>query len=609
MTPTAWFGLCGLLVLAFLLLPELAAKAQPQAVGQGKGITFAEYYPAPKETQMKSLLKAGSGKALGPDQYLLTDLVLTTFKITGEGEIVIKAPECLYNQRKGVASSTGALQLESAEGKFSLEGEGFLWQQTNSSLFISNRVQTLVAPELLESGNAAASGQKTNAPGEGIHINSDQFEYLGDNGLGVYRGHPWVSRSNELSMTSGQLTFKLPAGAAGTPAALEAITAEHDVTNDYSGIHATGDKAVYSAQTGLLRLTGHPAWQMEQREGNGDELIIDRTNKVFYANGSARLKMSGQHVGPSAFLPRTDAAVAAQQPASTNQSVEVFSDNYVIRTNLAIFNQNVRMNEFKEEVVSSSMTCSLMTLTFIGTNQLERLVAETNVVIQQGIEQSFTGGKAVYTSADGVLEITQNPRGRSEGREVKGDLLRIDSPHEEMFVQGNSAVKLPAKEIAETAGTVSDAGATNQYADIFSDQCLLRRDSAQFSGGVYVSHPRMNIVSETLTAQLPTPANDAKRILAEQKVVFDLRDEKGKAMHGTGDKVIYTYDVLGLRTNEIVTLDGVPAMVTTTNGVIRNAEIVMDRGNNKVYARGKYSIKLKMGDTNAVPKLQGSILK
>jgi hypothetical protein len=40
--------------------------------------------------------------------------------------------------------SAGHFEAKSPDGKYDVEGEGFLWQQTNSVLIISNRVRTTI---------------------------------------------------------------------------------------------------------------------------------------------------------------------------------------------------------------------------------------------------------------------------------------------------------------------------------------------------------------------------------------------------------------------------------------------------------------------------------
>jgi len=59
----------------------------------------------------------------------------------------VKAPHCVYDMLRGVASSPGHLRLETADGSSHVEGDGFLWRQTNSFLTISNNVQTVIEAE------------------------------------------------------------------------------------------------------------------------------------------------------------------------------------------------------------------------------------------------------------------------------------------------------------------------------------------------------------------------------------------------------------------------------------------------------------------------------
>src|ERR1039458_3306722 len=157
--------------------------------------------------------------------------------------------------------------METVDGKFSIEGEGFLFRQTNSTLVVSNRVHTILHPELLQS---QAAPTRTNAPAEaapGIDIYSDQFEYAQESGIGVYQGNVRVAGTN-LTSTSGRLTIVMSVA----ERQLQTLTAEQNVIIDYKidykTIHATGERAFYSADTGLMQLTGPPmpTWRMEEKE-------------------------------------------------------------------------------------------------------------------------------------------------------------------------------------------------------------------------------------------------------------------------------------------------------------------------------------------------------
>jgi len=75
---------------------------------------------------------------------LSKQLKLETFDLNGKSEIIVDAPECVYDTLNGVAASPGQLHMRTGDGKFRVEGEGFLWRQTNSFLTISNRVRTVI---------------------------------------------------------------------------------------------------------------------------------------------------------------------------------------------------------------------------------------------------------------------------------------------------------------------------------------------------------------------------------------------------------------------------------------------------------------------------------
>src|SRR6266851_322267 len=72
------------------------------------------------------------------------------------------------------------------------------------------------------------------------------------------------------------------------------------------------------------------------------------------------------------------------------------------------------------------MGCSLMTLTFASSNELQTLCAETNV----------------------VLELTEDPTWQAGAKAGKGDLLRVNTQLNEMLVRGNASMRLPADEFA-----------------------------------------------------------------------------------------------------------------------------------------------------------------
>jgi lipopolysaccharide export system protein LptA len=579
------------LVLLALALALFSWPGRAQPITVTGGFKSSEYYPAPNETQMKSLLE-GAGAQPQPDgRLLVTEAKYRSFRTNNEVELSVEAPQCLYDRGRKAISSSGPLRMQIANGQFSIQGEGFLYQQTNSILQVSNRVHTILHPELVgpQAGSARTNGPAEAAPG--IDIFSDQFEYSEQSGRGVYQGNVRVAGTN-LAATAGRLTILLPMA----ERRLQSLLAEQNVIVDYEKIHATGERAAYSADTDLVRMTGQPTWRMEERQGSGEELVLDRTNRVLQANGHARLEMPTQNMGLSHFLSQSSSNSATSLP-STNQFVEILCASYELRTNLAVFHDQVTVSDRLGEELRGKMSCGLMTLTFTGTNELQKMLAEHQVVIAQ-TNQQFTAETAEYTAADGLLNLSGNPAWRAGTREGKGDLMRVNLAHEEMLVHGNAFMRLPAAELGRTAFSARgpSAGgrskiATNEFAEIFSNEYLLTPAAALFRGGVRIEHPQIKETCEELTMlSLPELGSAGRLVIAEPAVTFDMVDDQGRTFHGTGDKAVYTHRLTTVLTNDMMELTGHPAVLAATNVVGRNSIITLDLTSQKLVAPGKYNI-------------------
>ncbi|MGO8929402.1 MAG: LptA/OstA family protein [Limisphaerales bacterium] len=582
-------GLCVALVLLALglaLFPRLG-RAQPIEV---KGpFKSAEYYT--NSTKMKSLLEGASALPQPDGRVLVTEAKYRTFRTNSEVELNVEALQCLYDERQKTISSSGPLRMQIANGKFSIEGEGFLYYVTNSALLVSNRVHTVLHPDLL--GPQAATS-RTNVPAEatpGIDIFSDQFEYAEKTGLGVYQGNVRVAGTN-LASTEGRLTIVLLAA----EHRLQSLLAEQNVIADYEKIHATGDRAFYSAETDIIRLTGQPTWRIEDRNGSGDELVFDRTNRVLHANGHARLKTPPQGMGASLFSPQSSSNSATSLPP-TNQFIEILCANYQLRTNLAVFRDQVKVTDRLGDEIRGEMSCGLMTLTFTGTNEFQTMVAEHQVVIAQTNGQ-FTAERAEYTSADGLLNLDGKPAWREGTREGKGDRMRLNLAREEMLVRGSAFMRLPAAELGQSAfaalGTnqqVKVKVTTNEFAEIYSTEYLLTPAAALFRGNVRIEHPQIKETCQELTMlSLPELGKAGRMVIAEPAVVFDVVDDEGRNFHGTGEKAVYTHRTTSTLTNDMMELTGHPAVLEATNVVGRNDIITLDLTSHKLMAPGKYNI-------------------
>jgi hypothetical protein len=127
--------------LLFATMPN--GRAQQNGFQHANDFTSTEYYEPPHQQQIKSVMSGAEALPQPGGLLVIKQLKLETFDLDGKLEITIMAPECIYDTIKGVANSTGHLQVRIGDGKIRTEGDGFLWRQSEQKLIISNNVCTV----------------------------------------------------------------------------------------------------------------------------------------------------------------------------------------------------------------------------------------------------------------------------------------------------------------------------------------------------------------------------------------------------------------------------------------------------------------------------------
>jgi len=122
-------------------------KSYPQSTPAGRapnGFTSVQYYDPPNQMQVRSRLSGAEAQPMTGGLLVVKGLKLEMFATNGEPQVIIHAPECIYNTLKHTAYSPGHLLLQNGDDKIRVEGDGFLWRQDDSFLTISNSVRTTV---------------------------------------------------------------------------------------------------------------------------------------------------------------------------------------------------------------------------------------------------------------------------------------------------------------------------------------------------------------------------------------------------------------------------------------------------------------------------------
>jgi len=134
-----------LLLVALML--GTAALAAPKLLFESiKDYTAPEFFPRPYHTQFRTLVKGATATPVGTDLMLLEQVRIERFLETGQRELLIEAPECYLNTKTKTVTSAGPISAQSGDDRYKLSGVGFLfvYRGTNSSLIISNSVQTTI---------------------------------------------------------------------------------------------------------------------------------------------------------------------------------------------------------------------------------------------------------------------------------------------------------------------------------------------------------------------------------------------------------------------------------------------------------------------------------
>jgi hypothetical protein len=127
---------------AWVTLPTIWLAAQAPQVKTG-GSTFYE-----REAGRNRARFQGDASQQPDGLVLLKKFRMETLSEREEPEMTIAAPECLFNVVTRSAWSSGALKVSRADGLFTLEGEGFHWDQKETRLAISNKVRAVIRRNL-----------------------------------------------------------------------------------------------------------------------------------------------------------------------------------------------------------------------------------------------------------------------------------------------------------------------------------------------------------------------------------------------------------------------------------------------------------------------------
>ena len=150
---------------------------------------------------------------------------------------------------------------------------------------------------------AAQPAKSDTAKTNDIVIDSHDFVYEGKSGLAVFTGDVRAEDA-QMVLTCGVLTAKF--AVAGSE--MESIVAEKSVVliNKLDQTRGQGDKAVYTAATDVVELTGSPTLETTQGTLVADVVVLDRRQNKLHATGHVRMKLRPEALKqPGLLAPKT----------------------------------------------------------------------------------------------------------------------------------------------------------------------------------------------------------------------------------------------------------------------------------------------------------------
>ena len=630
------------------LLLALAAEGAQMLEGPIVGFSVDE---ADRVTgHRRWLLRAERALPLSDGRYELTGARLEMYGDAGGTNLVMVAPRCFFDPRSKTVSSPGTLQVNSGEGGFAIEGQGFgyapassaLTNQATGILTVSNQVHATVRKDFVNTAadrpGAASGPRQSQAADEAAHIYSRRLTLQPE--VAVFRDDV------RLEDSEGKLACEvMTARFTERDWRMQSLAAEQNVRMESGEIRAEAGRAAYDTATDLLELSGAPLWRMGRRAGHADQVVVDRRRRHLKATGNVAVTLPAEALAADgAWLPQDRSERGAVQPEL--KTIQVLADEGEFQpeaagTNvtLGVFRGNVRVRNERGQ-----LACERLTVATLGRDyQVQTMIAEQNIIIEQG-KSRVTCTRAEYAAQAGAVELTGRPTWRMGEREGESDRLWLDLRNKTYRAIGQVKMRLPAGALGSSAWLLPVAASrkaespernaptpdrSRKPVEVVCDEFEFRsataadpQDRAVYRGNVQVTdRETMRLTCATLAANLVPGSNQVQTVLAERKVVVRIfsptgeREARGDAaafaaatstveLTATNQVEIVVNDARGSTratgkravydgTRDTFELDGRPVVVAP-QGVLSGDRVQVDQARTTLAAYGQWTLKVPL---------------
>jgi lipopolysaccharide export system protein LptA len=593
--------------------PPAAVQKAPELK---TSVTF--YRDTPKGKVLNILLSGDTWTNLAERDDLVTPFQMKSFHngLANDVQLIGQSPECHVDQTGHRAWDAGPIVLFTPTTNVWVQGEGFLFVESNHLLTISNKVQTRVLRALLKT--SMLNGAKTNAPataGQILKIFADGpafFDYQSNNARYFHHVH---AIDVQLDLTSEKLSIQMTSNSV-----VQTILAEDNVvlTTTNKG-WATGPRAYYYVTNGseMSELTGGAVWHNGDEQAWADKFLYDSTRHLLTAIGHVRVwwpngpQLPGvpPKAGAGGYRKMWADFATLQWPPTNGPVEEMHAQGNVVIVNQADKSRStsdradyVRTNNLfalsgHPEWWNDQMNIQGRTLTAEATNQIYHAHGGSNLKLK--MSGAVHTNQWLYIASEeldyhtNLAVFTAHVRARLLENDVLRDTLTSDKLDIQLVsnevktaiawgnVQGETAPdKLGRiKTIACDKLTAHRNPVTKMLTDILAENRVVL---TQF--GTNVGEPRNKLTSQIATAYFSAVVtNQLERAVAERDVVID-QVKTNQAIHATAARAVYTVAA------DEVKLTGTP-VARTDRQIIANAEyMIWQPKTNRFRAFGPYSI-------------------
>ena len=417
----------------------LLAGGVPLVLGQAPaGTTIENFRVSEKSADGNQTTQLRGAQAVFREdgQLALSDPRLISVNAEGKTNLVFQASECLYNQDTKEITSPGQLSLSTSDGQMQLSGVGFSGSLTGPLLTVSRGVKAHLNKKL----RGVPLGQASTNPAEGvpadvIQISSTQFE--------LQPGQAEFRESVTVTDVDGTLKSRvIKIGLHEEDWELQWIQAQGGVVVQNDGFKTTSDLAVYDLAAGTVLFRGKPHWEMDDRSGRADLLLVHQESKVVSAQGNVSMKLpadSGVESGLFQFSPTQQ-----NSPEGKAESLEVKARYFVfqpaseMRPGYARYIGSVRLAREGNSLECQYLNIELGGKGGGGVKQATAIGAK----LFQGSDQ-ITSQFAVYDFENGMIQLNMNPTWNLNGQAGRADRVELLPDQGRFRANGNVSMKLP----------------------------------------------------------------------------------------------------------------------------------------------------------------------